>query len=174
MYENDSLLEIAKELMEKKRKPHTIQAIAKEAFEVKGLKMGEHIDLYSQFINDFMLCGFFICCGEDKKGVKVWDLKSRQKHELIEKDGAFLDDPYGDDEDVVNNELKDEDFFNDSNEMDEQFEEDDEDEKDEDETDDIEEELLLENGYDIDDLDDDIDESFDDEDDITITEKKKK
>ena len=38
MSDFDSMLELAIELMEKKRKPHTIQSIAKDVFEMKGLK----------------------------------------------------------------------------------------------------------------------------------------
>ena len=184
MYENDSLLEIAKELMEKKRKPHSIQNLAKEVFELKGLKVSDNLEMYSQFVNDFMLCGYFICCGEDKKGVKLWDLKSRQRHELLEKDGAYLDDPYGDDEDVVNNELKDDDYYygDSKDSYDNQFDDEDDDEEDDDEEekDDIEEELLFGNGYDVDEEDDDDEDGYDDDEDgydddeeLTIKPKKK-
>lgn len=176
MYENDSLLEIAKELMEKKRKPHSIQNLAKEVFELKGLKVSDNLEMYSQFVNDFMLCGYFICCGEDKKGVKLWDLKSRQRHELLEKDGAYLDDPYGDDEDVVNNELKDDDYYGDSKDSyDNQFDDEDDDEEDDDEEekDDIEEELLFGNGYEVDEEDDDDEDGYDDDEELTIKPKKK-
>ncbi|MCI6013768.1 MAG: DNA-directed RNA polymerase subunit delta [Coprobacillus sp.] len=177
MYENDSLLEIAKELMEKKRKPHSIQNLAKEVFELKGLKVSDNLEMYSQFVNDFMLCGYFICCGEDKKGVKLWDLKSRQRHELLEKDGAYLDDPYGDDEDVVNNELKDDDYYygDSKDSYDNQFDDEDDDEEDDDEEekDDIEEELLFGNGYDVDEEDDDDEDGYDDDEELTIKPKKK-
>ena len=177
MYENDSLLEIAKELMEKKRKPHSIQNLAKEVFELKGLKVSDNLEMYSQFVNDFMLCGYFICCGEDKKGVKLWDLKSRQRHELLEKDGAYLDDPYGDDEDVVNNELKDDDYYygDSKDSYDKQFDDEDDDEEDDDEEekDDIEEELLFGNGYDVDEEDDDDEDGYDDDEELTIKPKKK-
>lgn len=175
MYENDSMLEIAKELMEKKRKPHSVQNLAKEVFEIKGLKISENLDLYSQFLNDFMLCGYFICCGEDKKKVKLWDLKSRQKHEVLEKDIVYLEDPYDDDDDVVKNELKEEDYYNNGkDEYESQFEDEDDDEEDEEEKDDIEEELLFGNGYSLDeDDDDDEEDSFDDDDDITVKPKKK-
>lgn len=174
MYENDSMLEIAKELMEKKRKPHSVQNLAKEVFEIKGLKISENLDLYSQFLNDFMLCGYFICCGEDKKKVKLWDLKSRQKHEVLEKDIVYLEDPYEDD-DVVKNELKEEDYYNNGkDEYESQFEDEDDDEEDEEEEkDDIEEELLFGNGYSLDEDDDDDEDSFDDDDDITVKPKKK-
>lgn len=177
MYENDSLLEIAKELMEKKRKPHSIQNLAKEVFELKGLKVSDNLEMYSQFVNDFMLCGYFICCGEDKKGVKLWDLKSRQRHELLEKDGAYLDDPYGDDENVVNNELKDDDYYygDSKDSYDNQFDDEDDDEEDDDEEekDDIEEELLFGNGYDVDEEDDDDEDGYDDDEELTIKPKKK-
>ena len=177
MNENDSLLEIAKELMEKKRKPHSIQNLAKEVFELKGLKVSDNLEMYSQFVNDFMLCGYFICCGEDKKGVKLWDLKSRQRHELLEKDGAYLDDPYGDDEDVVNNELKDDDYYygDSKDSYDNQFDDEDDDEEDDDEEekDDIEEELLFGNGYDVDEEDDDDEDGYDDDEELTIKPKKK-
>lgn len=177
MYENDSLLEIAKELMEKKRKPHSIQNLAKEVFELKGLKVSDNLEMYSQFVNDFMLCGYFICCGEDKKGVKLWDLKSRQRHELLEKDGAYLDDPYGDDEDVVNNELKDDDYYygDSKDSYDNQFDDEDDDEEDDDEEekDDIEEELLFGNGYDVDEEDDADEDGYDDDEELTIKPKKK-
>ena len=175
MSDFDSMLELAIELMEKKRKPPTIQSIAKDVFEMKGLKVNENLETYSQFINDFMLCGLFICCGEDKKGVKVWDLKSRQKQEIMDKDGSFFDDPYGDDEDVIKHELKDEfEYLKESKqEYDDQYSDDsDEDDKEEDEKDDIEEELMLNEDYD--EFDDVEEDDYDDPDDITITSKNKK
>ena len=162
-------------LKQQKRKPHTIQSIAKDVFEMKGLKVNENLETYSQFINDFMLCGLFICCGEDKKGVKVWDLKSRQKQEIMDKDGSFFDDPYGDDEDVIKHELKDEfEYLKESKqEYDDQYSDDsDEDDKEEDEKDDIEEELMLNEDYD--EFDDVEEDDYDDPDDITITSKNKK
>lgn len=166
MEQKDSMLELAMALMEKKRKPHTIQNLAKEVFEIKGLKVNEHPDLLSQFVSDFMLCGFFICCGEDKKGVKVWDIKTRQSCELLENDGAYLDDPYGNDEEVIKNELKDEfeyldksDSFADNNYADDQ----DDIDEDKEEKDDIEE-ALSEEEIDFGDDDELPEDSYDDED----------
>ena len=177
MSEFDSMIELAIELMEKKRKPHTVHTIAKEVFELKGLKVNENPELMGQFINDFMLCGIFICCGEDKKGNKVWDLKTRQKFELLEKDGTYIDDPYGDDEDVIKNELKDEfEYLNENKpEYDDESlndDSDDEDNDDEDEKDDIEEELMLNDDYD--EFNDVEEDDYDDPDDITIDNKKGK
>ena len=163
MLQNDSLIEIAIELMEKKRKPHTVLSIAKDVFEIKGLNLNENSELLSQFQIDFMLCGNFICCGEDKKGNKLWDLKDRQHHELLDKESIYLDDLYEDDEEVKKNELKDDDYaYASENEQDfdsDYNNENNDDEDEEDEKDDIEEELLMNDYYDDDELDED---KFDD------------
>ena len=163
MLQNDSLIEIAIELMEKKRKPHTVLSIAKDVFEIKGLNLNENSELLSQFQIDFMLCGNFICCGEDKKGNKLWDLKDRQHHELLDKESIYLDDLYEDDEEVKKNELKD-DAYAYVNENEQDFDSDynnenNDDEDDEDEKDDIEEELLMNDYYEDDELEED---KFDD------------
>lgn len=168
MYENESLIEIAIEQMEKKRKPHTIQSITKDVFEMKGKKLNECKEEVSQFEIDFMLCGNFICCGEDKKGNKLWDLKERQHHELLDKEGVYLEDLYDDDEDVIKNELKDDfdyaqasetDYDSDFNQV---VPEEEEEEEEKEEKDDIEEELLMNDiGYDEDDSEED---KYDDDD----------
>ncbi len=171
MNQTKSMIECAIELMKTKKKPHTLKSIAKEVFEMQGLKVNEHPDLYSQFVSDFMLCGYFIYCGEikDKKGVKLWDIKTRQHSSLLENDAEYTD-PYENDEEVVRNELKDEteyldkeDGFVDNTDSDDQYDMDEEKE----EKDDIEE-ALSEDGieYDSDELfeDDTEEDSFDDED----------
>lgn len=159
MYENhDSLVEIAIKEMQKKRKPRSLNAIAKEVFEIKGLTGAEAKEQIAQFQIDFMLCGNFICCGEDRKGEKLWDLKTRQPSSLLDKEGIYLEDKYDDDEDVVKNELKDDTFENENGESDDDYELDDDDD-DVEENDDIEEELML---YEED--SDDEDDSFDDDD----------
>lgn len=139
---NDSLIEIALREMKAKRKPRTLAKIAKDVFEVKGINIKEDERTLAQFEIDFMLSGHFICCGEDKNGAKLWDLKSRQPSSLLDKDGNYLEDLYDDDEEVVKNELKDDIVFQ---QLDEDFEDDVEeegDEEEEEEHDDIEEELL--------------------------------
>ena len=163
MIQNNSLIEIAIELMEKKRKPHTILSIAKDVFEMKGMDYEENPELLSQFQIDFMLCGCFMCCGEDKKGNKLWDLKERQHHDLLDKENVYLDDLYEDDEEVKKNELKDDDYAY-VNENEQDFDSDynnenNDDEDDEDEKDDIEEELLMNDYYEDDELEED---KFDD------------
>lgn len=166
MIQNNSLIEIAIELMEKKRKPHTILSIAKDVFEMKGLELNDNPEILSQFQIDFMLCGYFMCCGEDKKGNKLWDLKERQHHELLDKENVYLDDLYEDDEEVKKNELKEEDYNyanKENQEFDSEYNNDNNDEDDDEveEKDDIEEELLLNDMYDDDELDED---SYDDKD----------
>ena len=108
MIENqDSLVEIAIKEMSKKRRPRTLASIAKDVFEIKGLTKEEAEAALPQFQIDFMLCGNFICCGEDRKGAKIWDLKSRQPSSLLDKEGVYLEDPYDDDDDDDEEEEKD-------------------------------------------------------------------
>lgn len=154
---NDSLIEIALKEMTKKRKPKTLEKICKDVLEIKGLEYNE--EAVSQFQIDFMLSGHFVCCGEDKNGDKLWDLKNRQSSSLLDKDGNYLDDPYDDDDDVVKNELNDDIDYSGLEQQEDDSYEDEED--DEEETDDIEEELLLASYPDEDDEEED---SYDDED----------
>ena len=172
MSNSDALIEIAIDLMKTKNKPQIITAIAKEVFDAKCIKLNEKSEEYSQFVIDFMLCGDFIVCGEDKKGNKLWDLKNRQHHDMQDKEGFYIDDLY-EDEEVAKNELKDEyDYVEgNQNDFDNSYNQDDEEESEE--KDDIEEELeesedLIEGEekrtkeYDA---DDDVEEdSYDDED----------
>lgn len=143
---NDSLIEIAYREMSKKRKPKTLDKICKDVFEIKGIKYDEKEA--SQFQIDFMLSGNFVCCGEDKNGEKLWDLKSRQLSSLLDKDGSYLDDPYDDDDDVKENELNDDMGYLGIDEEKEQSIDDEDEEDDNEETDDIEEELLSNSYYD--------------------------
>ena len=165
MVENqDSLVEIAIKEMSKKRKARTLANIAKEVFEIKGLTPAEAAAALPQFQIDFMLSGHFICCGEDRKGAKMWDLKNRQHSSLLDKEGVYVD-PQDDDEDVIKNELRDDIFVDENNsEYENEYNDDEDDDKDE-EKDDIEEALGL---YEEDEIEED---SYDD-DDSEITLKK--
>lgn len=166
---NESLLEIAVNLMKSKKKPKSLKEITNEVFQVKGNESLDDIaEQKAQFQVDFMVSGFFVCCGENTKGQTLWDLKSRQPSTLNDKDGNY-DDLYADDEDVIKNELKEDIFevpgFKESvNLIDDDIEEDDL------EHDEIEEELNL-----VDDADEeiepDIEIDVDAEEDDEITEK---
>lgn len=140
MNANDSLIEIALREMKSKRRPRTLQKITKDVFEVKGINPKEAKDLLTQFQMDFMLSGHFICCGEDKHGVKIWDLKNRQPSSLLDKDGSYLEDLYDYDDEVTKYELKDDIIY--KAEPGIEDDEGDDDDTDTEETDDIEEELF--------------------------------
>ncbi len=161
MNKNDSFLEIAYRLMESKRRPRTLARITKDVFEEKGLNLKDESEKVVQFQMDFMLSGNFICCGEDKSGTKIWDLKSRQSSSFLDKDGSYLDDLYDFDDDISKHELKDDIPYKIEFNFDEDFEDDtDDDDTDTDaeETDDIEEELRDQESVDEDDEEDEDEE----------------
>ena len=101
-----SLLEIAIEILEKKKKPQSIDTIIKEVMSLKGYKVSEAKEKAPQFVMDFMLSGNFIYCGDD-----CWDLKYRQPTSVLDKDGGDFEDFYANDEEVKQNELTDENTF---------------------------------------------------------------
>ena len=101
-----SILEIAIELLEKKKKPQSIDTIIKEVMSLKGYKVSEAKEKAPQFVMDFMLSGNFIYCGDD-----CWDLKYRQPTSVLDKDGGDFEDFYANDEEVKQNELTDENTF---------------------------------------------------------------
>jgi len=137
---NESLLDIAVRLMRTKKKPKSLKDLTNEVFQAKGVT-GEGIEeKKAQFQVDFMLSGYFVCCGEGSKGLKLWDLKSRQPSTLLDKDGSYLEELFSYDEDVIKNELKDEDLYDLKSKDEDMFEEDVDEEEDKD---DIEEELGL-------------------------------
>lgn len=142
-YLNESMMEAAIRIMKTKKKPKSLRDLTNEVFLAKQIK-GNIEEKKAQFQMDFMLSGHFVCCGENKQGHKLWDLKNRQPTTLLDKDGQFLEDLYADDEDVINNELKDDLIY--TAELDKSIDsyiEDDEDDDNDNETDDIEEELGL-------------------------------
>lgn len=125
-----SLLEIAIELLDMKKKPQKITAILKEVMEIKGVKASAMKELSPQFILDFMQSGYFVYCGDE-----CWDLKDRQPTAVLDKESGDYDDIYEDDEDVKKNELKDDIFIDDNIDRIQDNDEDD-DENEEDEIDD--------------------------------------
>ena len=132
----DSFLEIAVALMKKKKKPQSLEAVTKEVFSKKGVE-GNELEI-AQFQVDFMLSGYFVCCGEDKSGNQLWDLKVRQLSSFLDKDSGFMRDMSEEDEEASNNELKDD--FSDHDNIDQYIEDEDEETN---EQDDIEEDLGL-------------------------------
>ena len=103
---NDSLISVAREVVEKSDKPLTINEIAEKVFKLKE-KQPTSEDIV-KFGIDFMLCGDFICCGNKSTG-NVWDLKNRQSIAVLDKD--VIEDLLEDDEDVKKNTLTDETLY---------------------------------------------------------------
>ena len=130
--EEKSLLEIAGELMEKKRGPQHIDTIVKEVMSLKGYRVAESKEKAPQFLMDFMLSGNFVYCGED-----CWDLKYRQPTSVLDKDGGDYESFYYDEE-ASNNELTDE-SYNElyENQNDQQLDSNDDDEDETDDADDL-------------------------------------
>ena len=168
--EEKSLIEVAIEWMQnqnKQDKHYTIKDIAKKVFEKKGLKISENKEEYAQFQMDFMLSGYFISYGEDKEGNKLWELKYRLKHDVIDKESNDYYDVDEDNDEVKKNELSINDAEYDENDNYQEEatfdkdndEEDEEDEKEE--MDDIEQELILRESVEAEDVEED---SYDDED----------
>lgn len=133
----DSFLEISVALMKKKKKPQSLESITKEVFAKKGVE-GNELQV-AQFQVDFMLSGYFVCCGEDKSGNQLWDLKTRQLSSLLDKDGGYMKDLSDEEEEALNNELNDDFQFGLHDNIDRLIEDDDEEERPE--KDDIEEDL---------------------------------
>ena len=123
-----SLLEIAIELLNMKKKPQKITAILKEVMEIKGVKASVIKEIAPQFVLDFMQSGYFVYCGDE-----CWDLKDRQPTSVLDKEGGDYDDIYADDEDVKNNELKDDIFENENVDQNQDNDDDDDEDSEEDE-----------------------------------------
>lgn len=126
-----SLLEIAIELLDMKKKPQKITAILKEVMEIKGVKASVMKELAPQFVLDFMQSGYFVYCGDE-----CWDLKDRQPTAVLDKKSGDYDNIYEDDEDVKKNELKDDIFIDDNIDRIQDSDDDDEETEEEDEIDD--------------------------------------
>ena len=99
---DNSLIEIAIELLYKKQRPQNIYSIIKEVMSIKGIKAANVSEYAPQFVMDFMSSGYFVYCGDD-----CWDLKDRQPTSVLDKDGGDYEDLFENDEDVKKNELKD-------------------------------------------------------------------
>ncbi len=88
-----SMLEVAIELMGKKKKPQKAKELIKETLQLKGYDE-TNSELASQLYVDITNSSLFVFCGEGE-----WDLKSRQDISLGDKDGAYFSKGYVEDED---------------------------------------------------------------------------
>ena len=105
-----STIEVAIDLMEKKKNPQPINKLLKEICEIMG--KDNDVDYLAQTYIDITTSARFIFCGDD-----LWDLKERHA-DLWDKDGSFFNDKdLEEDEDdgltVDDYNLDDEDDYND-------------------------------------------------------------
>lgn len=82
-YEQMSMIEVAENLMKKKKTPQPIRKLIKEVAELKGVS--EDPDFMTQLYVDITTSAKFVYCGEDN-----WDLKERQSLDLWDKDGSYF------------------------------------------------------------------------------------
>jgi len=134
MTDTKSLLEFAITLLTKNGKPMKMSQILKRIMTKFDFTQAEMDELAPQFILDFMTSGFFWFCEHD-----TWDLKERRPLSEIENDSFTTTTE--EDEEAIENELRDENEDKDEDEESNEEDDDDNDDDDEDEEDDIEKEL---------------------------------
>ncbi len=115
-----SMLEVAENLMIRKKTPQPFRKIAQEVSELMGLTEEDLNSRLARFYADLTLSGKFVNVGGDK-----WDLKNRQKFEIADQQFMFeedddieeeIDDIDLEEEDVEEDEL-------DEDDVDEEYEE---------------------------------------------------
>ena len=87
-----SMVDVAFELMKKKKKPVDFYKLWQEVSEVKGFDAEEREEKESQFYTNITLDGRLITVGEN-----CWDLRSRHKFSEVHID---MNDIYSDEEEV--------------------------------------------------------------------------
>jgi DNA-directed RNA polymerase subunit delta len=81
------MIEVAENLMLRKKTPQPFRKIAQEVSELMGLSEAELNSRLARFYADLTLSGKFINVGGDK-----WDLKNRQKFEVADYQFVFDED----------------------------------------------------------------------------------
>jgi DNA-directed RNA polymerase subunit delta len=97
-FSNMSMLEVAENLMLRKKTPQSFKKIAQEVSELMGLSETELQKRLARFYADLTLSGKFVNVGGDK-----WDLKYRQKFEVADLQFQYDDDATVDDFDDNDN-----------------------------------------------------------------------
>ena len=151
-----STIEVAIDLMEKKKTPQNIYKFLSEVSEIMGVD-GTDADFLSQLYIDITTSARFIFVGDDN-----WDLKER-KVSLWDKDGSFFNDKLDDDDDDDDNGLTVDDYNLDDDEED--LDEDEESDDDYYDDDDLDEDTPIEE--DLHEINDDDDDTAFDEDEYT-------
>ena len=89
-YKQSSMVDVAYDLMTKKKKPVDFYKLWQEVSEIKGFDQNNQEENESLFYTNITLDGRFITVGENR-----WDLRSRQKFDEVHID---MNDIYADDE----------------------------------------------------------------------------
>lgn len=91
-YKQSSMVDIAADLMKKKKKPVDFYKLWQEVSEIKGFNEEEKLENESLFYTNITLDGRLITTGENH-----WDLRSRHKFDEVHID---MNDIYADDEEA--------------------------------------------------------------------------
>ncbi len=89
-YRQSSMVDVAFDLMTKKKKPVDFYKLWQEVSEIKGFDQNDQEENESLFYTNITLDGRFITVGENR-----WDLRSRHKFDEVHID---MNDFYADDE----------------------------------------------------------------------------
>lgn len=99
MDKNRSMVDVAYELMLKKKKPVNFYKLWQEVSEVKGFEEEEKSEKESLFYTNITLDGRFITVGENN-----WDLRSRHKFDEVHID---MNDIYNEEDEEEESEVED-------------------------------------------------------------------
>lgn len=98
-YRQSSMVDVAFDLMTKKKKPVDFYKLWQEVSEIKGFNQEDKDENESLFYTNITLDGRFITVGENR-----WDLRSRHKFDEVHID---MNDIYADDEEDASEEDSD-------------------------------------------------------------------
>lgn len=98
-YRQSSMVDVAFDLMTKKKKPVDFYKLWQEVSEIKGFNQEDKDENESLFYTNITLDGRFITVGENR-----WDLRSRHKFDEVHID---MKDIYADDEEDASEEDSD-------------------------------------------------------------------
>ncbi len=112
-----SLIEIAYNLLKKKKNPYDFYKLWEEVRQVAGLETEEAMTKMSGFYTQLILDGRFVTLGENK-----WDLRVRHTFDKVHID---MNDIYAEDEELLADEYDDDELSEDDEEDEDKEDEDD-------------------------------------------------
>ncbi len=86
-----SLLDLAVNLMKKKKKPQNIYKFLNELAEIRGLDINDPV-IMSKMYTDITTSSMFVYCGDDEESKEKdrWDLKHNHPLSLFDKEGSYF------------------------------------------------------------------------------------